>query len=254
MRRQSIRRGIVILTMFSLPITLYWFSPVLILQGAFQGIITGSFILFTLQFLLSLFFGRLWCSWICPVGGISVTCAMARPRPVKPGKKNFIRFFLWTPWVAAIVFGLLTSSGSIKIEPLYAMTNGISAGDIHGFIIYYIILILVVSMAFIGGQRAVCHTICWMSFFMTIGRKIGTALQFPMIHLKTNNESCIQCGLCSRKCSMGLPVKEMVSEGKMEHRECIYCGNCVDNCPNDVITYRFGQPHKIEVKKGSEKV
>jgi hypothetical protein len=48
--------------------TINYFSPYVIVDGASQGIVNGSFISFALMFLSALFLGRLWCGWACPAG------------------------------------------------------------------------------------------------------------------------------------------------------------------------------------------
>jgi ferredoxin-type protein NapH len=57
--RQKIRRGLIIGSFALLPITLYYFSPVMSLGGTALGIVTGSLIVFAVQFISSLFVGRL---------------------------------------------------------------------------------------------------------------------------------------------------------------------------------------------------
>lgn len=68
MKRQNIRKMILIISMLLFPITVWYLSPYLIIQGAMEGIVTGSFVVFISLLILSIFFGRLFCSWICPVG------------------------------------------------------------------------------------------------------------------------------------------------------------------------------------------
>jgi len=69
-----------------------------------------------------------------------------------------------------------------------------------------------------------------MAPFIVIGDKLGRLLKIPSLHLEANKEKCNGCGLCSIKCPMSLPVKEMVLSGKMKNIDCILCGECVDNC------------------------
>jgi polyferredoxin len=71
--RQCIRRALILISFLLFPITLNYFSPYLIIDGASQGIINGSFVLFGLLFLSSLVLGRGWCGWVCPAGGLSAT-------------------------------------------------------------------------------------------------------------------------------------------------------------------------------------
>jgi ferredoxin len=89
------------------------------------------------------------------------------------------------------------------------------------------------------GRRSFCHHVCWMAPFMVLGTKFGNLLHLPSLHLVPKNERCNGCGLCSTKCPMSLPVKEMVSRGKIDHVDCIQCGECADNCARKVIQFKF---------------
>ena len=57
-RRQAIRRVLLLLAFISFPLTMNYFSPYLIVDGAFNGIVTGSLIVFASMFAGSLIFGR----------------------------------------------------------------------------------------------------------------------------------------------------------------------------------------------------
>ena len=59
-------------------------------MGAYQGIIVGSFIVFTGMFLCSLFFGRAFCGWLCPAGGLEETVFSINDKPVK--KYGWIKY------------------------------------------------------------------------------------------------------------------------------------------------------------------
>lgn len=48
--RQKIRKAVIIISVILFPITYYYFSPYLIIDGASQGIISGSFIMFATFF------------------------------------------------------------------------------------------------------------------------------------------------------------------------------------------------------------
>jgi len=68
MKRQNIRKLILISAMLMFPITIYYLSPYVIIQGAIEGIITGSFVVFLLMLISSVFLGRLFCGYLCPAG------------------------------------------------------------------------------------------------------------------------------------------------------------------------------------------
>jgi polyferredoxin len=66
MKRQNIRKLLLLISLLIFPITFYYLSPAIIINGAVNGIITGSFISFILMTLLSIIFGRAFCSYLCP--------------------------------------------------------------------------------------------------------------------------------------------------------------------------------------------
>jgi polyferredoxin len=63
--RQRIRKGLIIVSLLLFPVIMNYLSPYVIIDGASQGIVNGSLIVFGLQFLAALFVGRLWCGWVC---------------------------------------------------------------------------------------------------------------------------------------------------------------------------------------------
>lgn len=70
LNRQNIRKLILIISLLLFPITIWYMSPYLIIQGAMEGIVSGSFIVFACMLLGSIFFGRIFCGWLCPMGGM----------------------------------------------------------------------------------------------------------------------------------------------------------------------------------------
>lgn len=126
MKRQKIRRALVIISFLLFPITIYYLSPYLIVMGALEGVITGSFIFFACMFLFALFFGRAFCGWVCPVGGLQDCLTLACDKKAKGGLRNLIKYFIWVPWLALIAFSALHAGGYKKIDFLYMTFHGIS--------------------------------------------------------------------------------------------------------------------------------
>ena len=89
--RQKVRRVLIIAMFGLLPITLYYFSPVLSLSAASSGIISGSIIVFALLFVASLFLGRLFCGWVCPAGGAQEIVLLFRRRAVNRKRIGWIK-------------------------------------------------------------------------------------------------------------------------------------------------------------------
>jgi polyferredoxin len=243
--RQRIRKALVILAFLSFPITMNFLSPYVIIDGAMNGIINGSLVMFGLMFISSLFLGRLWCGWVCPGGGIQEIVEPINKKPVNGRKIDWIKWVIWIPWISLIIFFAAKAGGYQTVDLLYHTQNGISvAGSpdrpiFFAYFIYYIVIGLFVGLAIFAGRRAGCHTICWMAPFMMIGRWIRNHYAWPSLRLVADSSACADCKLCSKNCPMSLDVNGMVQIEQMENSECILCGTCVDNCSKSAIRYSF---------------
>lgn len=236
-KRQKVRKAIIIISFLLFPITMNYLSPYLIIEGSAAGIITGSFIVFALLFISSLFFGRAFCSYVCPAGGLQEICFAAQDKRVKGG--DWVKYLIWIPWLSLIVFLAVKAGGFHLLNPLYNTDYGISVSSPYNYIIYYFVIGLIVLLALTAGRRSACHHICWMAPFMILGTKIRNLFRWPALHLTAEKEKCSSCGRCSRECPMSLEVQQMVQQEKLMCIECILCGNCVDICPKGVIKYTW---------------
>lgn len=243
--RQRVRKGLVILTFLSFPITMNYLSPYVIIDGAANGILNGSLVMFALMFVSSLFLGRAWCGWVCPGGGMQEIVEPVNNHPVKGRKIDWIKWLIWIPWITLIVLLAVNAGGYQKVDLLYHTQGGISvAGSadrpiLIAYIIYYSVIALFVGLAIFVGRRAGCHTICWMAPFMMIGRWIRNRFAWPSLRLRAEPSMCADCKKCTSNCPMSLDVNAMVQIDKMENAECILCGTCVDNCAKHAIRYSF---------------
>ncbi|MBN1249681.1 MAG: 4Fe-4S binding protein [Anaerolineae bacterium] len=239
--RQKVRRAVLFAAFLLFPVTLNFLSPYVIIDGAFQGILAGSAIVFGLLFLSALFVGRLWCAYLCPAGGIGEACFMVNNKPVKGGRRDWIKWGIWIPWMALIAYGIISAGGYRKVDFLHLTETGISVDEPMKYFIYYIVVLTIFGLAVAFGRRAFCHYGCWMAPFMIIGRKVRNALNTPALRLQVQPDQCIQCHRCDNACPMSLGVQAMVATGSMENSECILCGSCVDACPRQVIRYSFSR-------------
>ncbi len=238
-KRQNIRRGILIVFLLMFPVIMNYLSPAVILFGASQGVINGSFLVFILLFISSLVFGRLWCAWICPGGALGEVCMLANDKPIKHAWLNYIKWVIWVVWLGLIALLAISAGGYIRLEPFFMTEYGVSVYEPALYIVYFIVTGTFFLLAIWLGRRGGCHTICWMSPFMILGRKIRNIFAWPSFRLRAEPETCIACSKCTRGCPMSLDVQAMVQADKMESAECILCAACADICPTDSIHFEF---------------
>lgn len=248
-RRQRIRKALLFVSLLAFPITVYYFSPAIILQAASEGVINGSLIVFAIMSASALFVGRLWCGWACPAGALQEFGEPINARPTPGGKFNWIKWAIWVPWIGLIVVLAVRAGGYRAVQPLYQLETGVTMTlpvDVGGppwYMIYYIIIALFFGLALVLGRRAGCHTVCWMAPFMIVSRKIWALGRWPALRLVAEPAKCSNCLTCTSHCPMSLDVNAMVQLADMEHSECILCGTCVDGCSTGAIHFSFGSGH-----------
>ena len=242
--RQRWRRALLLVSFVGFPVTMNYFSPYLIVDSAFKGVVNGSLAAFATMFVGSLALGRLWCGWACPAAGLQEAAIPVNGKRVG-GRANIVKWAIWVPWMALIAWGAMTAGGYQSIDLFYGTEGGISlAGSadrpiLFAYVIYFGVVALFLGLAMAFGRRAGCHTVCWMAPFMIAGRWIRNRFAWPALRLVADESSCTDCGTCGRECPMGLDVRGLVRSGSMEDHECTLCGTCVDTCPAGTIRYSF---------------
>jgi NAD-dependent dihydropyrimidine dehydrogenase PreA subunit len=53
---------------------------------------------------------------------------------------------------------------------------------------------------------------------------------------------CIQCGICSYNCPIGIDVRRHAWHGTpVEDSHCLTCGECITRCPRKVLRFERSQ-------------
>ena len=66
-------------------------------------------------------------------------------------------------------------------------------------------------------------------------------------HVVPEPERCIQCGICSFNCPIGIDVRFHAWTGEeIEDPACSTCGECIERCPRSVLHFEkigmFSEP------------
>lgn len=137
--------------------------------------------------------------------------------------------------VQVLVAGFVTAGGIKGFDPLHLTDQVISVDEPVKYIIYYMGLFILFGLSIWVGKRWACHSICWMSPFLTAGTWLGKKLHIPQLRIKANQTACIDCKKCNQKCPMSIGVNPEVKSGGVHSMDCILCGECVDNCLKNVL-------------------
>lgn len=214
--------------------------------------------------LLTLVFGRIYCSVICPLGVMQDGISAISGR--RKGKKNRFRFSKAISWlrysalgvfivtlIAGVpaIFGLLepySAYGRIAsnlFAPLYRWGNNLLAlfaekADSYAFYsadvwvkswivlgVAILTLVIVAVLAWKNG-RTYCNTIC------PVGTFLGFLSRFSIFRPTFDTEKCTKCGVCERNCkSSCIDSKAMT----IDQSRCVTCFNCIDKCKFGAMKY-----------------
>ncbi len=243
MKGPRVRRLILFGSFLLVPVTLNYFSPVLIIAAGFEGIAGGAFFIWAGMYATSLLFGRAFCSHLCPYGGFQMLLDRLGGKGLKEFKRlRAVKYILGTAWVALIVFA--AARGLQTVDFFYLTENYVSMDSIYNAYLYLIIFGALFALSLLFGKRGMCHYFCPMSVLNIAGSKIKNLFRYPSLHLEADAERCINCRQCNKACPMSLDVAGMVRSGKMDHSECILCGECSAACKQGAITRTFSYREK----------
>lgn len=228
------------------------------------AIIGGSFVVLAVLVILTLLFGRIYCSTICPMGVYQDIVAWLSKRAAKKKKrytyskaKNILR---WSVFALALIlffsgytvlFGLVepySAYGRIItniFKPLYMLGNNLleSIFTAFGNYTFYKVDVVVLSassltialITFLGigffawkYGRTYCNTIC------PVGTLLGLISKVSLFKIRIDDEKCNSCGACAMKCKAScIDTKNQT----VDHSRCVDCFNCLGSCKRNALTF-----------------
>lgn len=214
---------------------------------------------------LTLLFGRVYCSVICPLGVMQDIISWFRGKLKKKNKyrfgyspaNNWLRYGMLTLFIIAIIVGIhslvallapYSAYGRIAsnlLAPIYQWGNNLLAGwaeraesyrfyevevwikSLPTFIIAAATFVLIFVLAWRKG-RTWCNTIC------PVGTTLGFLSRFSIFAPVIDTDKCNRCGLCGKACkSQCINTKEH----KIDYSRCVACMDCIDNCKHNAISF-----------------
>ena len=243
-----------------LPAFLGWMAKVQLVPA----ILSLNLVAVALLLLLTLLFGRVYCSVICPLGIVQdIVSRMASRR-----KKNrfsyskgrtVLRTIILVLFIVALVANVAWLAALIEpysaygrmvnnlLSPLYLWGNNLLAyfaerADSYAFYsvdvwmksvvtlsVAAVTLVVIFILAWRGG-RTWCNTIC------PVGTVLGAISRFSLFKPVIDTDKCNGCKLCARNCKASCINPEA---HEIDYSRCVACMNCIDNCKKGALTYRF---------------
>lgn len=216
------------------PVMPYQFEQ--LVQGnekAMEGPVIAGVMGLSVLTILTLFFGRFFCGYVCPVGCVQEIAYYAPVRKIDIRQK---KIFVIIRVAFTIIFLILVFMLSFSLLSLFGIRDFFFLVPTAGAVVFFVVLLI--STKF---YRPFCRLVCPVGVLFSVA---GWKSLFKV----RRTETCIRCKKCERVC----PVDE-AGNGDPK-AECYLCGRCVDVCPKKgAIRYdRALQEHKNLTKEESK--
>lgn len=213
---------------------------------------------------LTLLFGRAYCSTICPMGILQDVIARISKWKEKKKKryryspaKNILRWSVVGLTViiyllgGTFILGLLdpySAYGRIAVhifKPIYMVGNNLlesifsrfdnytfyrvdtSIIDQTSLLIAAVTLGIIIFLAWKHG-RTWCNTIC------PVGTILGALSRFSLFKIRIDDSKCNGCGLCATKCKAACINSK---EHEIDYSRCVDCFDCLEVCKQKALVY-----------------
>ncbi len=232
------------------------------------AVLKSNFLIAGALILVTLLFGRVYCSVICPLGIFQDAVSRTAGRGGKKKRfsytpaKSWLRYGMLGFFVLALFAGFGWLAGLVEpysaygriasnlFAPVYRSGNNLlawlaeRAGSyafystdvwIKGGLTFAVAVVTFAAVGFLAWRngRSYCNTLC------PVGTLLGMVSGYSLFRPEIDPEKCTKCSLCSRSCKASCIDYKNYS---IDHSRCVACMNCLDRCKFDALHYTAARP------------
>ena len=228
-----------------------------------EAILALNVVALVILIAMTLVFGRIYCSIICPLGILQDIIGWVGKK-VKKNRYTFSKAVSWLRYtmLGVMVVALVAGIGSIVqllapysafgriattlLQPLYKMGNNVLAAisehyDNYAFYhtetgvpnitivlaIACVTLVVLAVLAYRNG-RTYCNTIC------PVGTVLSFLSRFSWMKIQFDADKCKNCSLCTKNCKAAcIDFKSH----QVDYSRCVVCGDCIESCKFGALGY-----------------
>ena len=202
-----------------------------------KRIFASTFILMGIVLVLTLVFGRVFCSHFCPLGALQEWMrALGKKIGIKkdvelPARMDRVaRYFKYMVLLAIIYFSFQFGDLVFRAyDPFNALMH---LGEEFDEKIFGYSILAVVIIGSLFSRSWWCRYACPLGAFLGVVRKLSP------FKIERNTKTCIGCSGCNRSCPAGLDVARAKA---ITSADCISCMACVSDCPKSSLVAKVGK-------------
>jgi len=228
---------------------------------------------FIVVLLVTVLFGRVYCSTVCPLGTLQDLFIRATSRTRNPKKNKFkkpqtilrlsilgllVAFILFRNIVLVNLLDPFSLSGKIfsnLVRPVYyggnnLLRNLLKLMDNYSLypvtvksvalpaVIFSGAFLLIIGILSARRGRWYCNAIC------PVGTALGMVSKFSVFRLGIDKSACTSCGFCVRACKSNcIDIKTK----QIDFSRCVACYNCIGACTEQGIGYQNQFQHQTSL-------
>ncbi len=177
----------------------------------------------------SMFYGRVFCGYLCPLGTMQE--ALFSLRSPKYCRSHRVPYFYETrfariKYIILLITSMLSITGIayifIRLCPLYAISM------LPRLAIPGLSVLILIAIAGFYLERFWCRYLCPYAALLNLFQMLGSFVGFKRRKISRNLERCVDCGICDLCCPMNLHITE---QEFVQSCDCIHCNICAAKCP-----------------------
>ena len=231
-----------------------------------------TFYLAILVIVATVFLGRVFCGWVCPLGTLNNMVGSIKKGRIKTSTTNWYRFkyyiliFLLVSSLFSLqltgIFdpiSLLIRSFSLAVYPLISYATNATFDVFYNINIPFLVngsesIYSILKKVFLPFQQPVylqsafvgflflfilglnlVERRFWCKYLCPLGGLLGIISRYAFLR-RSVSEDCNDCGACASVCQGRAAPDE---KDRWKNAECLYCMDCDDLCPRNAVHFGF---------------
>lgn len=201
---------------------------------------------------LTILFGRVYCSFLCPLGILQDGIYRIRIAGAKKKKfqqsyskpQNILRWVIFVLFLGAVAFGLGATAYLVEPYSIFGrMVSSFAGKSLMIGLISLLTFLIIAILVWLNG-RTWCNTIC------PVGTILSVFSRWSLFRPVIDKDKCVDCGLCAKGCRAS--CIDSVNH-KIDTSRCVDCFDCLDTCAHNAISFSMAKPSAQPKSESADK-